>query len=46
MYGLNRYKDGSIPKGYADDLEDDDRGRPTENPQAKILKITLLEKID
>ena len=35
MYGLNRYKDGSIPKGYADDLEDDDRGRPTENPTGK-----------
>ena len=35
MYGLNRYKDGSIPQGYADDLEDDDRGRPTENPTGK-----------
>ena len=35
MYGLNRYKDNSIPKGYADDLEDDDRGRPTENPTGK-----------
>ena len=35
MYGLNRYKDGSIPQGYDDDLEDDDRGRPTENPTGK-----------
>jgi hypothetical protein len=35
MYGLNRYKDSSIPQGYDDDLEDDDRGRPTENPTGK-----------
>ena len=35
MYGLNRYKDSSIPQGYNDDLKDDDRGRPTENPTGK-----------
>jgi hypothetical protein len=44
MYGLNRYKDGSIPKGYADDLEDDDRGRPTENPTGKNTQDNAFGK--
>ena len=44
MYGLNRYKDGSIPQGYADDLEDDDRGRPTENPTGKNTQDNTFGK--
>ena len=44
MYGLNRYKDGSIPKGYADDLEDDDRGRPTENQTGKNTQDNAFGK--
>ncbi len=44
MYGLNRYKDGSIPQGYDDDLEDDDRGRPTENPTGKNTQDNAFGK--